>query len=115
MEIWKRQKAPQITERLSVPYVLLFSFFSLTIFPFLFFVKTFFFCSYPFDIFSQQGAHKNKPQKIELNWIKDVAYRKSGLCSQKHTKTCGPGNSIFLIEFHKSNFCEPRLAGMKQI
>jgi hypothetical protein len=53
--------------------------------------------------------HKN----FELNWIKDVAYRKLGLCSKKHIKTCGPRNSIFLIKFHKSNFCEPRYPGMK--
>jgi hypothetical protein len=54
-------------------------------------------------------------KKIELNWIKDVAYRKSGLCSKKHIKTCGPGNSIFLIKFHKSNFYEPSVARMKWI
>jgi hypothetical protein len=35
-----------------------------------------------------------------------VAYRKSGLCSKKHIKTWGPGNLIFLIEFHISNFYE---------
>jgi hypothetical protein len=49
------------------------------------------------------------PKQFELNWIKDVAYRKSGLCFIKHIKTCGLGNSIFLIKFHKSNFYEPAL------
>jgi hypothetical protein len=34
-------------------------------------------------------------KKFELNWIKDVAYRKLGLCSKKHTKTCG---SLFISE-----------------
>jgi hypothetical protein len=42
-----------------------------------------------------------------------VAYRKSGLYSKNHIKTCGPGNSIFLIEFLKSNFYEPVLSGYK--
>jgi hypothetical protein len=55
------------------------------------------------------------PKKFELNWIKDVAYTKSGLCSKKHIKICRPRNSIFLIEFSKSNFYEPSFAGMKQI
>jgi hypothetical protein len=54
-------------------------------------------------------------KKIELNWIKDVAYRKSELCFKKYIKTCGPGNLIFLIEFRKSNFYEPRFSRMKRI
>jgi hypothetical protein len=54
-------------------------------------------------------------KKFELNWIKDVAYRKSELYSKKYIKTCGPGNSILLIKFRKSNFYEPRFARMKQI
>jgi hypothetical protein len=44
-----------------------------------------------------------------------VTYRKSRLCSKKHIKTYGPGNSIFLIEFRKSNFYKPSFSGMKQI
>ena len=51
-------------ELLAIAYVLLFSclFHSL----FFFFISQPFFCSYTFDIyfFLQQGAHKNKPQKM---------------------------------------------------
>jgi hypothetical protein len=53
------------------------------------------------------------PKKFELNWIKDVTYRKSWLCSKRHIKTYGLGNLIFLIEFHKSNFYKPSFARMK--
>jgi hypothetical protein len=54
-------------------------------------------------------------KKFELNWIKDMAYTNSGLWSKKLAKTCGPWNSMFLIEFHNSKFCEPSYAKMKQI
>ena len=89
--------------------------FSFTIFFLLFFFcPIFFFLVFALLIFfSQQGAHKNKPQKIWAQLNKDVAYRKLELCSKKHTKTCGLRNSIFLIEFCKSNFCEPSGVGMK--
>jgi hypothetical protein len=74
----------------------------------------FFSCFCSFDIFFLSKEYTTiNPKKIELNWIKDVAYRKSGLCSKNHIKTCGPGNSIFLIEFLKSNFYKPISSGYK--
>jgi len=88
--------------------------FSFTIFFFYFFCPIFFFLLLLFWYFFLSKEHTRiNHKKFELNWIKDVAYRKLGLCSKKHTKTCGPRNSIFLIEFRKSNFCEPSYAGMK--
>ena len=87
--------------------------FSFTIFSFIF-CPIFFFLLLLFWYFFLSKEHTRiNHKKFELNWIKDVAYRKLGLCSKKHTKICGPKNSIFLIEFHKSNFCEPSFAGMK--
>ena len=87
--------------------------FSFTIFSFLFFVQTFFLVFALLIFFLSKEHTRINHKKFELNWIKDVAYRKSGMCSKKHTKTCGPRNSIFLIEFCKSNFCEPSGVGMK--
>jgi len=66
MQTRLRKKATQTIELLGVPYVLLSLLFSsrlLLFFSFLFFIQTFF----AFDLlicFSQQGAHKNKPQKV---------------------------------------------------
>ena len=112
-EIRTRQTAPQI-ELLAIAYVLLFScFFSFTIF--LFLLNLFF--SYTFDIyfFPARSTQELTTKKIELNWIKDVAYTKSGLCSEKYAKTCGLENSIFLTEFRNSNFYEPSKPRMKRI
>jgi len=89
--------------------------FSFTIFFFSFLVQTFFLLLHFWYFLINKEHTRINHKKFELNWIKDVAYRKSGLCSEKHAKTCGPRNSIFLIEFHKSSFCEPSVAGMKLI
>jgi hypothetical protein len=86
--------------------------FSFTIF-FLFLCNLFFLLLLFWYFFLSKEHTRINHKKFELNWIKDVAYRKLGLCSKKHTKTCGPRNSIFLIEFRKSNFCEPSYAGIK--
>jgi hypothetical protein len=89
--------------------------FSFAIFYFLFFVQIFS-LAFALLIFFLSKEHMTiNPKKIELNWIKDVAYKKSGLCSKKYIKTCALGNSIFLIEFHKSNFYEPSYARIKWI
>ena len=114
-EIRTRQKAPQTIELLNVPYMFIFSslLFSFNIFSFLFSVQTFFLLLLFWYFFLSKEHTRINHKKFELNWIKDVAYRKLGLCSKKHTKTCGPRNSIFLIEFRKSNFCDPSNAGMK--
>ena len=67
---------------------------------FLFFSTFFFVLILLIYIFFQKGAHKNKPQKkYELNWIKDVVYAKSGLCSQMHAKLVG-----LETQFCRSNF-----------
>jgi amino acid transporter len=116
IEIRTRQKAPQTIELSSVPYVLLFYlFFSLLLFFIPFFVQIFSLIFIFWYFFLNKEHTTINPKKIKLNWIKDVAYRKSGLCSKKHIKTCGPENLIFLIEFHKSNFYEPSFARMKRI
>jgi hypothetical protein len=83
---------------------------------FLFFFLSNFSLAFALFFFFLSKEHTTiNPTKFELNWIKDVAYKKSGLCSKKHIKTCELRNSIFLIEFLKSNFYEPNFAGMKQI
>ena len=72
-------------ELLAIAYVLLSSsFFSFTIF--------LFFLSYTFDIyfFPERSTQEQTTKKYELNWIKDVVYAKSGLCSQMHAKIVGP-------------------------
>jgi hypothetical protein len=87
--------------------------FSFTIFSFIFLSNLFFLLLLFWYFFLSKEHTRINHKNFELNWIKDMAYRKLGLCSKKHTKTCGPRNLIFLIEFRKSNFCEPSYAGMK--
>jgi hypothetical protein len=98
---------------LCVPFLsLLFSF---AIFFFSFFCPNFF-LAFALLIFFLSKEHTTiNSKKFELNWIKDVAYRKSGLCFKKHIKTCGPENSIFLIKFCKSNFYKRSFAIIKWI
>jgi len=58
---------------------------------FLFFLGPNFFFAFALLIFfNQQGAHKNKPQKFELNWIKDVAYRNQDSALKSMPKLVGP-------------------------
>ena len=68
-------------ELLVVTYMLLF-----------FFLSTFSFCSYTliYIFFSSKEHTRTNHKKYELNWIKDVVYTKSGLCSQMHAKLVGP-------------------------
>ena len=76
-------------ELLAIAYVLLSSCFFF-IHYFSFFLNLFFALILLIYIFFQKGAHKNNHKKYELNWIKDVVYAKSGLCSQMHAKLVGP-------------------------
>ena len=100
-------------ELLAVTYVLLFS--CLFIHYFSFFSSTFFF-SYTFDIyFFQQGAHKNKPQKMWAQLDKRCGLYKIMIVLSNACQTCRPRNSVFLIEFRNSNFFEPRASRMEQI
>ena len=71
-------------ELLVVAYVLLSSCF--------FFIHYFYFFALILLIYifySKEHTRKNH-KKYELNWIKDVVYAKSGLCSQIHAKFVGP-------------------------
>ena len=81
-------------ELLVVAYVLLSScFFSFTIF---LFFSTFFFALILliYIFYSKEHTRKNH-KKYELNWIKDVVYAKSGLCSQMHVKLVGLETQFF--------------------
>ena len=77
-------------ELLAIAYVLLSSCF--------FFIHYFSFFSQPFFslilliyiFFSSKEHTRTNHKKCELNWIKDVVYAKSGLCSQMHAKLVGP-------------------------
>ena len=101
-------------ELLVVAYMLLFS--CLFIHYFSFFLNFLFFLLY-FDIyiFFQQGAHKNKSQKIWAQLDKWCGLYRIRIVLSNACQTCGPWNSTFLIEFHNSNFCEPSKSRMKWI
>ena len=84
-------------ELLAVAFVLLFS--CLFIHYFSFF-STFFFHLYFWYIFFSSKEHtRTNHKKCELNWIKDVVYTKSELCSQMHAKLVDPET-----QFSWSNF-----------
>ena len=76
-------------ELLAIAYAPLFLFVSFTIF--LFYFSTFFFALILLIYFFSSKKHtRTNHKKYELNWIKDVVYAKSGLCSQMHAKLVGP-------------------------
>ena len=94
-------------ELLAVAYMLLFS--CLFVHYFLF-LSTFSFCSYTLIyIFVQQGAHNNKSQKMWAQLDKRCSLCKIMIVLSNACQTCRPRNSIFLIEFRNSNFCEPSM------
>ena len=77
-------------ELLVVAYVLLSSCFFF-IHYFSFFFSTFFFALILLIyIFSSKEHTRTNHKKCEINWIKDVVYTKSELCSQMHAKLVGP-------------------------
>ena len=81
-EQWQGKKHHKQIELLAVAYVLLFSclFFSLILLIYIF--------------SSKERTRTNHKKKCELNWIKDVVYTESELCSQMHTKLDAPKLSI---------------------
>ena len=76
-------------ELLAIAYVLLFSCFFHSLF-FFFFLNLFFSLILLRYIFPAKSTQELTTKKFELNWIKDVVYAKSGLCSQMHAKLVGP-------------------------
>ena len=85
-------------ELLAIAYVLLSSCFFHSLF--FFFSQPFFLLLYFWYIFFSSKEHtRTNHKKYELNWIKDVVYAKSGLCSQMHAKLVGPET-----QFSWSNF-----------
>ena len=75
-------------ELLAVAYVLLFS--CLFIYYFSFFSQPFFLLYFWYIFFSRKEHTRTNHKKYELNWLKDVVYTKSELCSQMHAKLVGP-------------------------
>ena len=76
-------------ELLAIAYVLLSSCFFF-IHYFSFFLNLFFTLILLIYIFSRKEHTRTNHKKYELNWIKDVVYAKSALCSQMHAKLVGP-------------------------
>ena len=76
-------------ELLAIAYVLLSSCFFF-IHYFSFFLNLFFALILLIYFFSSKEHTRTNHKKYELNWIKDVVYAKSGLCSQMHAKLVGP-------------------------
>ena len=52
----------------------------------IFFLNLFLFLYFWYIFFSSKEHTRTNHKKYELNWIKDVVYAKSGLCSQMHAK-----------------------------
>ena len=76
-------------ELLAIAYVLLFSCLFITIF--LFFQPFFFALILLIYIYFFSKEHtRTNHKKCELNWINDVVYTESELCSQMHAKLVGP-------------------------
>jgi len=76
-------------ELLAIAYVLLSSCFFF-IHYFSFFLNLFFALILLIYFFSSKKHTRTNHKKYELNWIKDVVYAKSGLCSQMHAKLVAP-------------------------
>ena len=98
---------------LVVAYVLLFS--CLFIHYFCFCFSNFFFAFTLLIYFIQQGARKNKSQKMWAQLDKRCGLYKIRIVLSNASQTCRPRNSVFLIKIRNSNFCEPSKARMKQI
>ena len=84
-------------ELLVVAYVLFFS--CLFIHYFSFFLNLFFALILLIYIFYSKEHTRKNHKKYELNWIKDVVYTKSELCSQMHAKLVGPKTQFFWSNF----------------
>ena len=74
---------------------------SFLVFSFTIFFSTFFFALILliYIFFSARRTQEQTTNKCELNWIKDVVYTKSELCSQMHAKLVGLETQFFWSNF----------------